>query len=169
MSRISRLPAEVIQVPGEPEGNRLHFKPITESQMQDSAAGALKETQERMGMSSQEMQAMAKDVDVDDPAIVAQREQRADDPLAGYSQLVLLQHGLVGWEGERYSDANTPYPKDGYQDLTPDVERWAALQVLRISEIAQGELSGSVAGTGSSAAADGADPIRELTGAGSRA
>ena len=62
--------------------------------------------------------------------------EAAKDPLAGYSDTVLLRHGLVSWRGDAYELACDDERKDELDETT---RRWAALQVLDVSHISEGE------------------------------
>lgn len=143
MSIVRKLPPEEREVPHEP-GCFMSFRPLAGTEIEEAQAANLRELGERF---PPEVLRSIRDLAQPDQAgEVSEARQRAErDPLAGYSQRVLLRFGLTDWRGPSYdgelcSDEN----KDGLDTTT---RRWAALQALEVSRINQGEVVSSAPGS----------------------
>ena len=135
---VKNLPPIEIEVPHEP-GNYFSFRRLNAGEMDEAQAAAVKETMARYG--PQAMESLSK-MTVTDQA----RQEGQDDPLAGHSEEMLVRYGLVSWRG-------SGYPSDDFSDemkkeLDPPTRRWAALQVLEVSNISEGEAQRFADGSG---------------------
>lgn len=84
---------------------------------------------------------------------------QAADPLGGYSVRKLLRYGIVSWRGKNGEISYEGIePSEEHKDeLDKETRRWAALQVLELSVITEGEVESSVLGTGQT---NGTEPTR---------
>ncbi len=134
---VKNLPPVEREVPHEP-GNWFSFRRLSAGEMDEAQGDAVKDTLSRYG--TEAMEALSK-MAVPDAA----RQASQEDPLAGHSAETLVRYGLIGWRG-------TDYPGDDFSDekkkeLDAPTRRWAALQVLEVGTISEGEAPSSGDGT----------------------
>ena len=124
------------------KGNYMSFRPLSGKQVKKARSAMLKEHIEDVGADTMEMfqRLNSGKAQGEDNATLKEAEriaaEAAKDPLAGYSDTVLLRHGLVSWRGDAYERACDDERKDELDETT---RRWAALQVLEVSHISEGE------------------------------
>jgi len=159
---VTKLQPEEREVPHEP-GNYLSFRCLSGLQLEEAEAASTRELVERMG--AETLHALRPPTPPANgakgraaAAVDEVDEARRKDPLIGYSPAKLIEFGLVSWRGPNYDDVPMPIAaasragdasvaetKAGLLDK-PTL-RWAALQVLEVSRITEGE--GSSSGRGS--------------------
>ena len=151
---VKNLPPVEREVPHEP-GNWFSFRRLSAGEMDKAEADSVKETLSRYGPET--MAALSKmtptrclhcgrlptdkAVQRDDEDDIIRRakqlKEEPADPLAGHSSETLVRYGLVGWRGP-------DYPGDDFSDekkkeLDAPTRKWAALQVLEVSTVSEGE------------------------------
>ena len=136
---VKNLPSVECEVPHEP-GNFFSFRRLSAQEMDEEQANTVKETIDRYG--AEAMETFSKMTVPQGEAAQAAR----DNPLAGHSEATLVHHGLVSWRGPNYmNERGEPEncTAEEKAQLDDETRRWAALQVLEISRISEGEVGSS--------------------------
>jgi hypothetical protein len=149
---VKHLPPEEREVPHEP-GNHFSFRVLSADEMDDVDAGGVRETAERYGKATFDVLGSLANEAADQPA-----RNGTPDPLSGKSERLLVLHGLESWRGPNYADECTEQAK---RELDTRTRRWAALAIVQMSVITEGEADGSGAGIAKSE--DGTPGHRSLT------
>ena len=137
---VTKLEPEEMRVPDVAAETFMKFRPLSGEEIEDAQAAVAKELVERYGPSVlQALSSLTGNTDKTDPDVIKARELREKDPLTGYSPKVLIEFGLVGWRGGDLDGE----PLTRFTELDKDTRRWAALQVLTVSRLAEGESESS--------------------------
>ena len=129
MGLVKNLPPVEREVPHE-RGNFFSFRRLSAEEMDEAQAASIKETIDRFG--AQAMEIFGK------MATPKAAEKATEDPLAGFSERALVQNGVVGWRGEGYPPDE--FSHDRTAELDTATRHWAALQVMELSRISEGEV-----------------------------
>jgi hypothetical protein len=145
MALVHRLKLVEREVPHEP-GNFFAFRRLSGDEWDEATAQSTEAALEAAEV-AQKLQKMIEGLSAQEKAEIDAAQAAPTDAQRlsqnNASPRLLVKYGLVEWRGPNYTDV--PCNETEKADLDPASRDWAAVQVLELCTMSEGESSGSVA------------------------
>jgi hypothetical protein len=146
MALVHRLKLVEREVPHE-LGNLFAFRRLSGDEWDEATAQSTEAALEAAEI-AQKLQKMIEGLSAEEKAEIDAAQAAPTDAQRlnqnNANPRLLVKYGLVEWRGPNYP-ADVPCNETEKADLDPKTRDWAAVQVLELSTIAEGEAIGSVA------------------------